>query len=82
MSTKATDNVKRFVCQEEHYKHRAHMTEIALELEQLAKSQLIDYLDIKKSVSDLDDAIRSSHNPMIQKLPLQSKNIFVDIIRK
>ena len=58
------------------------MAEMAVKLEDLAKSNLIEYLDIQKSLSDLDDAIRRPQNPLAQNLPLRSKNIFVDIIRK
>ena len=58
------------------------MKEAALQLENLAKSNLIEMLDIQKSVSDLDDALRDPFNPLAQKIPLESKNIFVDIIRE
>ena len=57
------------------------MAEIAAKLEELAKSNLIEHLDIQKSLSDLDDAVRNPQNPLAQTLPLRSKNLFVDIIR-
>ena len=55
------------------------MKEAALQLENLAKSNLIEMLDIQKSVSDLDDALSDPFNPLAQKIPLESRNIFVDI---
>ena len=54
---------------------------MAAKLEELAKSNLIEHLDIQKSLSDLDDAVRNPQNPLAQTLPLKSKNLFVDIIR-
>ena len=52
---------------------------MAKSLELLNKME-IPTLDIQQSVSDLDDAVRNSDNPLKQGVPLQSNNIFVDVI--
>ena len=57
------------------------MVEMAAKLEDLAKSNLIEHLDIQKSLSDLDDAVQNPQKLLAQTLPLTSKNLFVDSIR-
>ena len=66
---------------EEDYNHKDELKRLAFDLECLRDSGLIFELDIEKSVSTFDDSLRNIENPLRQKLPLKSRNIFVDVIR-
>ena len=50
-----------------------------LKLETLLSSN-INEVNINHMVSNLDDSLRSAANPLSQSLPLQSINIFIDVI--
>merc|ERR1711954_90927 len=50
-----------------------------LKLETLLSSN-INEVNINHMVSNLDDSLRSAANPLSQSLPLQSRNIFIDVI--
>ena len=73
--------IDRLFFQDQDYNHDAKLKDVAQELYNLSKSNLIKTLDISLSVSDLDDSARNPANPLRQQIPLESKNIFVDIIR-
>ena len=66
--------------QDVEYEHSQRLRDVAKELKNLSKEN-INELDIKYSVSALDDSRRNKLDPMAQGLPLKSKNIFVDIIQ-
>ena len=54
---------------------------MAQQLTHLSENTELNHLDIQKSVSDLDDARRKHINPLKQCLPLECKNIFIDILK-
>ena len=62
------------------FDHHAKLMEVAKELNILRKSGLITDLNIAKSISDFDESARNKSNPLSQDIPLESRNIFVDVI--
>ena len=61
------------------FNHHQQFEKLGQELNILRHSN-ITHLNIEKSVSDLDDANRKSSNPLKQELPLECKNLFIDVI--
>ncbi len=60
--------------------HKERLTKMALKLKVFAGTE-IENLNISKSLSDLDDAMRDPANPLFQELPLHDDvNIFIDIL--
>ena len=49
--------------------------------ELLLRSKLIKNLNLSQRVSSLHDSVRNETNPLAHKLPMKSKNIFVDVLR-
>ena len=66
--------------EDDEYVHHQEMEKCARELQSLFESNISE-VNISQSVTNFDDAMSNPENPLLQGLPLKSKNIFVDIIR-
>ena len=69
--------ITKSICmQDEQYDHGREIAKVGRELKILSQSNM-SHLDIKKSVSDLDDANRNPVNPLKPELPLESKSFLL-----